>query len=216
VRLTNWKLATRLGMGFGLLMVFLIILAAVTITRINASNQAIGFILEDRYVKVVLTKAIETEINVQARDLRNAIILGAGEKAQIAAIIDRIAESVQRTDGFMTKLKSMINTPKGEALFESLSQARAKYGVTRTATMALLREGKTTEAGAYLLKEGAGRCAIGSLDRRCAHHRRADCCDDRRRADNPLDHRACQSRAHPRTGSGQRRPASTNRRNQYR
>jgi methyl-accepting chemotaxis protein len=153
VRLTNWKLATRLGMGFGLLMVFLIILAAVTITRINASNQAIGFILEDRYVKVVLTKAIETEINVQARDLRNAIILGAGEKAQIAAIIDRIAESVQRTDGFMTKLKSMINTPKGEALFESLSQARAKYGVTRTATMALLREGKTTEAGAYLLKE---------------------------------------------------------------
>ncbi|MBD8627152.1 MCP four helix bundle domain-containing protein [Oxalobacteraceae sp. CFBP 8753] len=153
VRLTNWKLATRLGMGFGLLMVFLIILAAVTITRINASNQAIGFILEDRYVKVVLTQSIETEINVQARDLRNAIILGAGETAQIAAIIDRIAESVHRTDEFMTKLKSMINTPKGEALFQSLSDARGKYGVARTATMALLREGKTTEAGAYLLKE---------------------------------------------------------------
>ncbi|MEF9930019.1 MAG: methyl-accepting chemotaxis protein [Massilia sp.] len=153
VRLTNWKLATRLGMGFGLLMVFLIILAAVTITRINASNQAIGFILEDRYVKVVLTQSIETEINVQARDLRNAIILGAGETAQITAIIDRIAESVHRTDGFMTKLKSMINTPKGEALFQSLSDARGKYGVARTATMALLREGKTTEAGAYLLKE---------------------------------------------------------------
>ena len=153
MRLTNWKLATRLGMGFGLLMVFLIILAAVTITRINASNQAIGFILEDRYVKVILTQSIETEINVQARDLRNAIILGAGEKAQIAALLDRIAESVHRTDGFMTKLKSMINTPKGEALFESLSQARAKYGVARTATMVLLREGKTAEAGAYLLKE---------------------------------------------------------------
>jgi methyl-accepting chemotaxis protein len=153
VRLTNWKLATRLGMGFGLLMVFLIILAAVTITRINASNQAIGFILEDRYVKVVLTQSIETEINVQARDLRNAIILGAGETAQIAAIIDRIAESVHRTDGFMTKLESMINTPKGKALFQSLRQARGKYGVARTATMALLREGKTTEAGAYLLKE---------------------------------------------------------------
>jgi methyl-accepting chemotaxis protein len=140
-------------MGFGLLMVFLIILAAVTITRINASNQAIGFILEDRYVKVVLTQSIETEINVQARDLRNAIILGAGETAQIAAIIDRIAESVHRTDGFMTKLESMINTPKGKALFQSLRQARGKYGVARTATMALLREGKTTEAGAYLLKE---------------------------------------------------------------
>jgi len=153
VRLTNWKLSTRLGMGFGLLMVFLIILAAVTITRINASNQAIGFILEDRYVKVVLTQSIETEINVQARDLRNAIILGAGEKAQIGAIIDRIAESVHRTDGFMTKLESMINTPKGKALFQSLRQARGKYGVARTATMALLREGKTTEAGAYLLKE---------------------------------------------------------------
>jgi len=153
VRMTNWKLATRLGMGFGLLMVFLIILAAVTITRINASNQAIGFILEDRYVKVVLTQSIETEINVQARDLRNAIILGAGEKAQIAAIVDRIAESVHRTDGFMTKLESMINTPKGKALFQSLSEARGKYGVARTATMALLREGRTAEAGAYLLKE---------------------------------------------------------------
>jgi len=153
VRLTNWKLATRLGMGFGMLMIFLIMLAAVMITRINASNHAIGFILEDRYVKVVLTQSIETEINVQARDLRNAIILGAGEKAQIASILDRIAQSVHRTDGFMTKLKSMINTPKGEVLFASLSQARAKYGVARTATMALLREGKTTEAGAYLLKE---------------------------------------------------------------
>ncbi|MEM8513580.1 methyl-accepting chemotaxis protein [Massilia sp. MP_M2] len=166
MKLSSWKLATRLGMGFGLLVVFMILLSGLAITNINASDRAIAFILEDRYVKVILTKSIETEINVQARDLRNAIILGAGEQAQVASIVDKIAESVHRTDEFMTKLKSILNTPKGEALYGSLSQAREKYGLARIAAMKLLREGKTAEAGAYVLKEVSGPQAefVAALD----------------------------------------------------
>lgn len=152
MKLSNWKLATRMGLGFGLLVVLLGILAGVAITHINASNLAITDILHDRYVKVMLTQSIESETNVQARYLRNAII-GADDKAEVATMLGKIVESVHKNDGYNDRLKSMINTPKGQALFTAMSEARAKYGAARDTTIRMLQEGKTAAAGAFLLKE---------------------------------------------------------------
>jgi methyl-accepting chemotaxis protein len=152
MKLSNWKLSARLGMGFGLLVLLLAILSSVAISQMNASNQAIEDILQDRYAKVMLAQSIETEVNEQARYLRDAII-GADDKAQLATRLDKIAEATRRNDVHMAKLKSMINTPKGNALFESMRQARGKYGLARTATIKLIQEGRFTEAAAFLLTE---------------------------------------------------------------
>jgi methyl-accepting chemotaxis protein len=152
MKLSNWKLATRLGLGFGLLVVLLGILAGVAITHINASNQAINGILHDRYVKVMLAQSMQFEVNVQARFLRNAII-GADDKAEVATMLGRIVESVRKIDGYNEKLKSMINTSRGMVMFTAMNEARGKYGAARDITVRMIQAGKTAEAGAFLLKD---------------------------------------------------------------
>nr|WP_308495486.1 methyl-accepting chemotaxis protein [Duganella margarita] len=150
--MSNLKLGARLGLGFGTVLLLLIVVATLAITRINQSNQAIDAILNDRYVKVTLTNAIQFEVNEQARALRNAII-GADNKAEVAAMLERIAVSIKRNDGYTEKLKSMLNTSKGQELFKAMADARASYGAARNATVRLLQEGNATAAGAHLLKE---------------------------------------------------------------
>ncbi len=152
MKLSDCKLGVRLGLGFGAVLVLLAIVATVAITRINSNNQAISNILNDRYAKVMLAQAIQFEVNVQARFLRNAII-GAEDKAEVASMLEKIAESVKMNDGYSEKMKALIHSEKGEALFAAMADKRARYSAARNATVRLLQEGKTADAGAYLLKE---------------------------------------------------------------
>ena len=152
MKLSDCKLGVRLGLGFSVVLVLLAIVATVAITRINASNQAISNILNDRYAKVMLAQAIQFEVNVQARFLRNAII-GAGDKAEVASMLEKIAESVKKNDGYSEKMKALIHSEKGQALFAAMADKRARYGAARNVAVRLLQEGKTADAGAYLLKE---------------------------------------------------------------
>ncbi|OYO27521.1 methyl-accepting chemotaxis protein [Janthinobacterium sp. PC23-8] len=152
MKLSDCKLGVRLGLGFGAVLVLLLILATVAITRINSNNLAISNIINDRYAKVMLAQAIQFEVNVQARFLRNAII-GAADKAEVASMLEKIAESVKKNDGYSEKMKVSIHSEKGQALFAAMADKRARYGAARGVVIRTLQEGKVAAAGAYLLKE---------------------------------------------------------------
>nr|WP_315213515.1 methyl-accepting chemotaxis protein [uncultured Duganella sp.] len=149
---SNWKLGTRLALGFGLLLLMLVILATLAISRLNASDKAISNILDDRYVKVMLAQSMQFEVNVQARFLRNAIIAG-DDKATVTEFLDKVAEAVKKNDVYLKKLDGMINTPKGRELFTALAEKRAKYGAARNVAIQMVKDGKTAAAGVYVLKE---------------------------------------------------------------
>ena len=149
---SNWKLGTRLALGFGILLVLLISLTVLAISRLNTNNETITQILDDRYVKVMLAHSMQFEVNVQARYLRNAIIAG-DDKATVTEFLDKIAESVKKNDVYGQKLDSMINTAKGRELFKAVTDKRANYAAKRNVTVQLVKEGKMAAAGTYLLKE---------------------------------------------------------------
>ena len=149
---SNWKLGTRLALGFGLLLMLLATLATLAISRLNANNETISNILDDRYVKVMLAQSMQFEVNVQARFLRNAIIAG-DDKGAVSEFLDKVAEAVKKNDAYQTKLDSMINTPEGRELFKNLIDKRAKYGAARNVTIQLVKDGKMAAAGSYMLKE---------------------------------------------------------------
>lgn len=149
---SNWKLGTRLALGFGLLLLMLVMLATLAISRLNANDETISNILDDRYVKVMLAQSMQFEVNVQARFLRNAIIAG-DDKATVTEFLDKVAESVAKNEVYQKKLDSMINTPKGRELFTALAEKRAKYGAARNVAIQMVKDGKTAAAGVYVLKE---------------------------------------------------------------
>lgn len=149
---SNWNLGTRLAVGFGLLLMLLVMLAVLAISRLNANDESLSRILDDRYVKVMLAKSMQLEVNVQARFLRNAIIAG-NDKAEIDSLLQNIEASAKTNDSYSQKLDSMINTPKGRELFNAMVSSRKKYSAARNITIRLVQEGNIAAAGAYLLKE---------------------------------------------------------------
>ena len=155
MKIANLKIGTRLGLGFGVVVLLLLVVAFIAVSRIKLINDATDEILNDRYAKVALARNIQIEVNLQARHLRNAII-GAADAAEVTASLGRLDASVKTNSTHMEKLKGMLNTEKGIALFNALSERRNAYASARDATVKLLLDGRADLAGKHLLKELRG------------------------------------------------------------
>jgi methyl-accepting chemotaxis protein len=152
MNISNLKIGTRLGLGFGVVVVLLVAVALVAITRINLINQATDRILGDSFVKLTLARQIQTEVNVQARLLRNAVI-GAADPAEVREQLEKMDVSLKANEEYIVKLNSLLTLPKGKELFKTLSERRDAYTVVRNALVKLIKDGQPEQAGKYVSKE---------------------------------------------------------------
>ncbi|MCC7679627.1 methyl-accepting chemotaxis protein [Janthinobacterium sp. FW305-128] len=146
------KISTRLAVSFGLIIVLLAMVAFVSISRIRNINTSTEKILNDRYVKVMLSNTIQSEVNIQARLLSIAII-GANDADEVSSSVTKIQASIKKNTELLARLKTMINTPKGQELLQAVMSSRESYARTRDANIKLLQEGKSETAGIFLLTQ---------------------------------------------------------------
>jgi methyl-accepting chemotaxis protein len=148
----NLKIGPRLWIGFGIVILLLVVVATIAVNRFDRINQIADGILKDRYVKVVMLTDIQEHQNNQARFLRNAII-AAKDPEQLKSWLGKLeGESSANTEIF-NKLKPMLRSPKGLELLEATVPKRAAYAESRGKLVKLLEEGKVDEAGAFLLAD---------------------------------------------------------------
>ena len=150
--MSKLNISTRLAFSFGLIIVLLIMVAFVSISRIRNINASTEKILNDRYAKVMLSNAIQFEVNVQARILGIAII-GANDADEVSSSITKVQASVKKNVELLARLKALVNTPKGQELFQAVANGHEAYGKTRDANIKLLQEGKSETAGIFLLTQ---------------------------------------------------------------
>ncbi|CDG82184.1 methyl-accepting chemotaxis protein [Janthinobacterium agaricidamnosum] len=146
------KIGTRLGLGFGIVVLLLVMVAAISTAYIKRMNSATEAILNDRYVKVMTAKSIQQQVDSQARYLRNAVI-GGNDAAEVAAALAQVEDSVKKNNELMAQLKAMINTAKGQELFGVMADGREAYGQARGRVVKLIQDGKIEQAGHFLLKD---------------------------------------------------------------
>ncbi|MDP9902785.1 methyl-accepting chemotaxis protein [Variovorax ginsengisoli] len=151
MKLSNLKVATRLGVGFGAVVLMLVAIAAIAISRIHLINSSVDLILKDRFVKVQLATGIQMEIDTQARLLRNALI--ADDAGTIQAYFDRIHTSIERSDALVTRLKAISVAPQAVVLADELIAKQASYVDARNKFIALVKDGQDEAAGAFILKD---------------------------------------------------------------
>ena len=152
MNISNLKIGTRLGLGFGVVVLLLAAVALVAITRINLINHATERILSDSFVKLTLARQIQTEVNVQSRLLRNAVI-GAADPAEVREQLGKLDVSLKANEEYIVKLDTMLTLPKGKELFKTLSERRDAYTAVRNALVKLIRDGQPEQAGKYVSKE---------------------------------------------------------------
>ena len=84
----NLKVSTRLGLGFGAVLLLLGVVALIGILRINTINEDIHLVVDNYFPKTVQANTVVDNINIIARAMRNTLLFD--DRAAIQTQLERI------------------------------------------------------------------------------------------------------------------------------
>jgi methyl-accepting chemotaxis protein len=146
--LNNLKIGVRLGIGFAVTLVLLIIVATLGYTRINALNTELTDLVKVDYPKTMQTKDLfdaMDEIRIQVRS--GALLSGAD--AQKA--LDAIPEQEKILIDTIAKLDKVVTTDKGREALKKVADARGPYVAAVQKLQDVIKSGaKREEIAAFL------------------------------------------------------------------
>jgi len=147
--LNNFKIGTRLGFGFGIILVLLAFMGVFTVFKMNNIATKVNQIVNDQYPKTVYCNTIINQLNTVARALRNMALVSDAEK--IAEEDARLPEASAIVSDAIKKLEALITSEDDKKLLAVMTEARAKYIEDQTEARKLLKENKKELATALLL-----------------------------------------------------------------
>ena len=134
----NMKVAARLGLGFGAVVVLLLILSVVSVMRLAALNDGTKLIMEDRYPKVVLTNETMQLTIDNGRQLRSMLLSTSDdERDKYKKLVESNRPKITEA---LAKLEKLIDTEKGRVLLKDIKDKEATlnpkyeelYGLAKT------------------------------------------------------------------------------------
>ncbi|MBK8569911.1 MAG: MCP four helix bundle domain-containing protein [Nitrosomonadales bacterium] len=144
----NMKIGLRLGLGFGLVGILLLIIAALAISRLSQQNETLNLVVNDRYMKLGLVTDIRSGTATIAIALRNMML--SDNRDDMKKQEGVIAEAKNKIGEGVDKLQKTLVLPKGKELFQQALDNRAKYIDGYKVLINIINDGKKDEARAYL------------------------------------------------------------------
>ncbi len=144
----NMKIGIRLGLGFGLVVMLMAVIAFIGIARLGAVNDITSDMTKDKWPKVVLLKeglAGVNTIGIAARDLALADTQESMKDAH-----DRILAARAGIGKAWEALNPTLAQPKGKEMFKQILEARENYIQAQNQVIKLVEEGKKDEARAFV------------------------------------------------------------------
>jgi methyl-accepting chemotaxis protein len=146
------KIGTRLGLGFGVVILLLVLITGVSVWRIRAINAATAEIVSEGYGQIALATEIDRAVNKQANHLRSAV-LAVGDEAEVKGYITKVSEATREISQLREKLAATGASPKGDELLKALQESGDAYVKKRQKVVTLLQANLPDAARSYLLKE---------------------------------------------------------------
>ena len=145
------KIGLRLGLGFGLLIAAGLLMATYAALQFRAIDGHVKRLSDDRLVKVKLLQEVTVNLNINARAVRNLILLN--DEQAMAAQRQRIETAVKRSGDLIQQLSALISTDQGRSLMGALLKQREAYREGLFQTAALAQAGKKEAATAAVLQD---------------------------------------------------------------
>ena len=171
MRLLNLNIANRLRLGFGLLLVFIAVLAFVGYKSLDKLHQGTTDLARlawprARYTNIALD-------NVRGSMGRVGQLVAVDDPSIRAAAAQRLAANLDAADKAMQDLEPLLVSPTGKTLLAEARTHRDAYVALVGKVRALLAEGKKDEARDLAYGKRMTRCtptpracAISSLSRK--------------------------------------------------
>ncbi len=140
----NLKIGVRLGIGFGLMILLLVIISVLAYLRLGALNSEIENMVTDKFPKTVMANDAVDQINITARAIRNAMLVKTPEAAQQE--LDRLMAARKATGEIFDKLEKLITSEEGKKVFAKTMEARKLSVADQNLVLDAFKAGKRDEA----------------------------------------------------------------------
>jgi methyl-accepting chemotaxis protein len=143
------RVATKLALGFGIVIALLVTVASVAMNSLAAMDDAMALILKDRYVKVDMLNQVmknTLENGVMARNLVLA------DDAQLDKLRQDIEQQRKENGELLGRVDKMLVTAKGRELFDVVVKRRGDLA-PKYDTLYSLRKADKAHAGDFAMKE---------------------------------------------------------------
>lgn len=145
------KVSSRLGLGFGGVLLLLTLITGVSINSMNGLLSSIDNMVNDKFPKTVWSHNVIDQINIIARSMRNTLIVK--DQATIDKELARIQAARKVIKENLDKLDESIVSGEGIALLKAVNDARTPYIAAQDRFIELAGQGKQQDAANYLLTE---------------------------------------------------------------
>jgi methyl-accepting chemotaxis protein len=151
-RLVNLRIGTRLAVGFGFVLVLLLLTTLFAVTRIREVGATASQMVDSDYRKISLANQIDRGINKQANNLRSAVLAAADDEAA-KAYIAQVSEATRELGKTKEALAALPATERGKALLQKLQETGDGYVRLRQKVVTLVQAKLPDVARNYLLKD---------------------------------------------------------------
>lgn len=121
---TNMKIGVRLGLGFGLILVLMTLLAVLGLSRMSEIRRHLNEITGSDMVKSDLAGEMVDAVKTIAIAVRNVALLS--DEASVAIEAKRIADQHEKYMVASNKLAQMVKSDTGKALLAKIAESRAQ------------------------------------------------------------------------------------------
>lgn len=145
----NMKIGVRLGLGFGLVVILMVVIAVIGISRLGVLNAGIDDLVKDKYPKTVLANDVHDDINIIARSMRDMLLETDTDK--IASQYERIVNVDKKIGKDFEQLTNVVSSDKGKDLLKALDDARTNFTSTQDSIVKMVQTGHHDSAVALIL-----------------------------------------------------------------
>jgi methyl-accepting chemotaxis protein len=121
----NMKLAVRLGLGFALTLLLLIVIAATSYSRLEALDKEVGDLVNDKYPKIIDAIDVIRAMNQVAQINRNLLLIT--DPVETQKQIARQTEQRKIITDNINSLESKITSDEGKRKLKVMSDTRAAF-----------------------------------------------------------------------------------------
>lgn len=147
----NMKIGAKLGVGFGVLLFLLSMIAALGLYKLADINEDIVIIADDKVPKVAMINEMFNIANDTRVSMRN--ILLTNDPAIKKEMFERIASNRKKNSEVTARLEKSIKSDKGKELLKSYNETRAAYNAVSNKIIELGMADKKEEAIKMLFSE---------------------------------------------------------------
>ena len=151
MNIKHWKIGTRLGGAFGLLLVLLAACIWFGIASLHRLNDGTSKIVDEDYPKTVLAYESLDVVNRNARAMRNMLLWDKPE--EVARERQAVLQNRQENTVNLDKLAALIKSDEGKVKLKAVQDAREVYRTSQQAFLDMMDGGKKPEAAAFLLTQ---------------------------------------------------------------